>query len=81
MRVSVCDIETSKTRRPRPDLGCCATDERSVTCRAPPSFLASSATVYNILHIPAVKFREIHVFVPQRLSTQDIAKFTTSDLY
>jgi hypothetical protein len=67
--VSVCETETSKTRRPRPDLGCCATDERSVTCRASPNFLASSATVYNILHTPAVKFREIRVFVPKRLST------------
>jgi hypothetical protein len=79
--VSVCELETSKTRRPRPNLGCFATEERSVTCRASPNFLASSATDCNILHIPAVKFREIHVFVPQRLSTQDTANFTTSDLY
>ena len=78
--VSACELETSKRRRPRPDLGCCATDERSVTCSASSSFLASSATDCNILHKPTVKFRDIRVFVPHRLSTQDTAKFTTWDL-
>jgi len=55
----VCEIGTSKTRRPRPNLGCFATEERSVTCRASPNFLISSVTDCNILCIPAVKSRAL----------------------
>jgi hypothetical protein len=30
--MSECDLETSKRRRPRPDLGCCATGKKTIIC-------------------------------------------------